>query len=63
MSKVERKLFAHYLWNAAVVAADAIETASVAARHGRKPEQGKVQWDRRYFDLQGEKTLELGAGT
>ncbi|KAK4945181.1 hypothetical protein LTR10_015607 [Elasticomyces elasticus] len=53
-----RKLFAHYLWNAGVIAADAIECAS---RDGVTDCQ--VQWDRRHWDVRGKRLLELGAGT
>lgn len=68
-----RKLFAHYLWNAGVICADAIEEASVAKeteQNGQQNvgsnggEEGKrTHWDRRYWDVRGKKVLELGAGT
>ncbi|KIX10465.1 uncharacterized protein Z518_01548 [Rhinocladiella mackenziei CBS 650.93] len=66
----DRKLFAHYLWNAGVIAADAIEAGSTSKQqnvtvsegeHDRGREQG--QWDRRYWDVRGKRVLELGAGT
>lgn len=65
-----RKLFAHYLWNAAVLAADGVESASAEVENlGENIEgidaaqEGKVTWDQRYWDLRGKKVLELGAGT
>lgn len=48
-----RKLFAHYLWNAGVVAADAIEVAS------NSPD--KI-WSSRW-NVKDKNVLELGAGT
>lgn len=61
-----RKLFAHFLWNAGMIAADAIETAS---RDGNAEEQnglaidaGANQWNRNYWDVRGKRVLELGAG-
>ena len=57
-----RKLFAHYLWNAGVVVADAIETASTDAA-ASIAEEGKVQWNKKYWDVRGRDVLELGAGT
>lgn len=59
-----RKLFAHHLWNAGIVAADAIESTShhegTGARHS---ESEHVNWDTRYWDVRGKHVLELGAGT
>ncbi|KJZ71810.1 hypothetical protein HIM_08830 [Hirsutella minnesotensis 3608] len=55
-----RKLFAHYLWNAGVVAADAIEAASSNDRQEAK--DGKVNWSERW-DVRDRDVLELGAGT
>jgi len=55
-----RKLFAHYLWNASVVAADAIESASKNERE--ELGDGKVRWHKRYWDVRGQDVLELGAG-
>lgn len=57
-----RKLFAHYLWNAGVVVADAIEVAS-QDDHAPGPEEGKVIWNKKYWDMRGRDVLELGAGT
>jgi hypothetical protein len=62
-----RKLFAHYLWNAGVVAAEAIEQGSEVDRsnangNGGGEIVGKARWDRRWFDVQGKSVLELGAG-
>ncbi|KAK5076974.1 hypothetical protein LTR64_005547 [Lithohypha guttulata] len=57
-----RKLFAHYLWNAGVVAADAIETASNDRRIDDS-EDGKVSYNKEYWDMRGKDVLELGAGT
>lgn len=47
-----RRLFAHYLWNSAVVAADLIETASSDEANSQDP-----------FNVSGKSVLELGAGT
>lgn len=61
-----RKLFAHYLWNAGVVAADAIEHASCdnAEENADATQQkGHMIWDRRYWNMKGKDVLELGAGT
>jgi EEF1A N-terminal glycine/lysine methyltransferase len=60
-----RRLFAHYLWNAAVVAADAIESASrsLEAQDGSAQVNGDAQWNKKYFDVRNKTTLELGAGT
>lgn len=66
-----RKLFAHYLWNAGVVAADAIESASSDDDASRLVEGGddvpgkgtEVRWDPRYWDVRGKRVLEVGAGT
>ncbi|KAK5082843.1 hypothetical protein LTR05_006724 [Lithohypha guttulata] len=55
-----RKLFAHYLWNAGVVAADAIETASNDRRIDDS-EDGKVSYNKEYWDMRGKDVLELGA--
>lgn len=59
-----RKLFAHYLWNAGVIAADAIEQAS-SDNQTRLPntDEDKVHWNREYWDVTGADVLELGAGT
>ncbi|EXJ80341.1 hypothetical protein A1O1_08485 [Capronia coronata CBS 617.96] len=63
-----RKLFAHHLWNAGVIAADAIETAS--QDHDERdrldtqdPTHVLVQWNKKYWDVRGKRVLELGAGT
>ncbi|KAL2428978.1 hypothetical protein ABEF95_010958 [Exophiala dermatitidis] len=69
-----RKLFAHYLWNAGVIAADAIETASQdgnsqdAVQQRRDDDtpandQNQTLWDKKYWDVRGKRVLELGAGT
>jgi nicotinamide N-methyltransferase len=47
-----RGLFAHYLWNASVVAADLIETASSTSEASASP-----------FNVRNKTLLELGAGT
>lgn len=57
-----RKLFAHYLWNAGVVVADAVEIAS-NDEPAEGPEEGKVEWSKKYWDMRGKDVLELGAGT
>jgi hypothetical protein len=76
-----RKLFAHYLWNAGVIVADAIESASASASASTghnahdsasasaevsqddNQDQTGVEWNNRYWDVRGRRTLELGAGT
>lgn len=63
-----RRLFAHYLWNAGVVAADAIEVASSHSdKHDMakedEHEDGKVNWERKYWNVKDKDVLELGAGT
>ena len=50
-----RRLFAHYLWNAGVIAASLIETAS-----STPPASSQ---DHSPFNVSGKSTLELGAGT
>lgn len=57
-----RKLFAHYLWNAGVLAADAIETASHDTE-AHIVEEGKVRWNQLYWDVRNTNVLELGSGT
>jgi hypothetical protein len=63
-----RKLFAHYLWNAGVVAAEGIEKGSGARTTnesgdvGFGKQRGKARWDQRWFDVKGKSVLELGAG-
>ena len=52
-----RRLFAHYLWNAAVWLAEAVSEPS-SNEHCEKNGKG-----RRAFDMNGERVLELGAGT
>jgi hypothetical protein len=80
-----RKLFAHYLWNAGVIVADAIESASASTSTSASTghnghdsasasasaevsrddneDQNDVEWNNRYWDVRGRRTLELGAGT
>ena len=57
-----RKLFAHHLWNAGVVAADAIEVAS-SSNAEQVAAEGKVNWHKKYWDVRNKDILELGAGT
>lgn len=62
-----RKLFAHYLWNASLVAAEWIERASVGETlggSGNSPTRsdGGEQWNSRWWDVRGKRVLELGAG-
>jgi hypothetical protein len=65
-----RNLFAHYLWNASLVAADGIERASVAAESGVSGNSnghgggggGGEQWNPRWWNMRGKRVLELGAG-
>jgi predicted nicotinamide N-methyase len=52
-----RKLFAHYLWNASVVVAEGVEQGS------RKGTEDVGDWDHRWWDVRGQRVLELGAGT
>src|SRR4051794_34895599 len=60
----DRKLFAHYLWNASLIAADGIERASAGERHtvchNDKGEAGR--WNPRWWNVRGKRVLELGAG-
>ena len=67
-----RNLFAHYLWDAAVVAAEGIEVGSSGRRGGvgdgrekwdTDPSTAWGFWDPRWWDMRGQKVLELGAGT
>lgn len=57
---VSRLLFAHYLWNAGVVVADKIESASRC--HQRMSEHESPECDRHFWNVRGERVLELGAG-
>jgi hypothetical protein len=64
-----RRLFAHYLWNAGLVAANAIEVASQESvessaddREDAFTRTGQVYWDRRFWNMRGQRMLELGAG-
>jgi EEF1A N-terminal glycine/lysine methyltransferase len=60
-----RKLFAHYLWNAGVICADAVEVASRdGGVVGDGENEGNVRgWNGKYWDMRGKDVLELGAGT
>ncbi|EXJ62742.1 hypothetical protein A1O7_03180 [Cladophialophora yegresii CBS 114405] len=73
-----RKLFAHYLWNAGVICADALEEASQDQDGGNERPHGlysspklepgqerpaSASWDKRYWDVRGQTVMELGAGT
>ncbi|ETI23410.1 hypothetical protein G647_05212 [Cladophialophora carrionii CBS 160.54] len=64
-----RKLFAHHLWNAGVICADALEEASqddeTPPSHGSNSglEHPASAWDKRYWDVRGRTVLEVGAGT
>ncbi|KAJ9612291.1 hypothetical protein H2200_003888 [Cladophialophora chaetospira] len=60
-----RKLFAHYLWNAGVICADAVEEASRDDKRAEDREDGgtRVKWNKSYWDVCGQSVLELGAGT
>lgn len=63
-----RKLFAHYLWNASLVAAEGIERASVAVGGGVSENGsgsgggGSEQWNPKWWNVRGKRVLELGAG-
>ena len=71
-----RKLFAHALWNAGVVVAEAVEVASHDREGARdadsgaettegtqnEADDGKANWDKRWWDVRNQKVLELGAG-
>ena len=62
-----RNLFAHYLWNASLVAAEGIERASAeeteAGREkGKGDSDGREQWNLRWWNVRGKRVLELGAG-
>jgi EEF1A N-terminal glycine/lysine methyltransferase len=56
-----RRLFAHYLWNASVLVADMIEEASQPTS-GSLIDCGSPDLDQGYWDVRGERILELGAG-
>lgn len=58
-----RKLFAHYLWNAGVVVADAVEKASNDTTSEEILGDRKVTWDQSFWDVRNTNVLELGAGT
>ncbi|RMZ88943.1 hypothetical protein DV736_g3835, partial [Chaetothyriales sp. CBS 134916] len=66
----DRQLFAH-LWNGGVVAADAIERASLNRNkithiNSSTKEQNtgsSLTWNQRFWDVRGKSILELGAGT
>ncbi|OCT50820.1 hypothetical protein CLCR_07144 [Cladophialophora carrionii] len=66
-----RKLFAHHLWNAGVICADALEEASqddeTRPFHASNSNPGlghpASAWDKRYWDVRARTVLEVGAGT
>lgn len=60
-----RKLFAHYLWNAAVIGAEAIESAShdVQVQTDADVSEARMQWNKTYWNMRDLDVLELGAGT
>jgi predicted nicotinamide N-methyase len=51
-----RKLFAHFLWSAAMVVAEGVEKADTLAA------QGEIDPDTAMWTVRGERVLELGAG-
>jgi hypothetical protein len=55
-----RQLFAHYLWNAGILVADMIEQASHSGRSVIEPETPDSHQD--FWDVRGQRVLELGAG-
>lgn len=66
-----RLLFAHYLWNAGVIAAEAIEqgshddevrSVSDTENDDEQDADDLVKWDKRFWDMRGKAVLELGAG-
>ncbi len=57
---VQRLLFAHYLWNAGVLVADKIESASRCDRPIYDHDSSDC--DRDFWNVRGERVLELGAG-
>lgn len=57
---VKRLLFAHYLWNAGVLVADRIESASRCDK--RMSDHDSSQCDQNFWNVRGKKVLELGAG-
>ena len=62
-----RKLFAHYLWNASLVAAEGIERAgvgeTVTVAENCMGNSGRVAlWSPNWWNMQGKRVLELGAG-
>lgn len=52
-----RKLFAHFLWSAAMVVAEGVEDAAAAEAGEAVKKPGKMMWN-----VKGHKVLELGAG-
>lgn len=52
-----RKLFAHFLWSAAMVVAEGVEKADTLAT------RGELDADTAMWMVRGERVLELGAGT
>jgi EEF1A N-terminal glycine/lysine methyltransferase len=56
-----RRLFAHYLWNAGVLVADTIERASNRGDRVIETESEALNSD--YWNVKGERVLELGAGS
>jgi hypothetical protein len=62
-----RTLFAHYLWNASLVAAEGIEMAGVAvaaglSKNGNGTSGEGERWNPRWWNVRGKRVLELGAG-
>jgi EEF1A N-terminal glycine/lysine methyltransferase len=56
----ERQLFAHYLWNAGILVADFIEQASHCVEKGI--EHASTKFGQGFWNVRGERVLELGAG-
>lgn len=53
-----RKLFAHFLWSAAMVVAEGVEDAAAAAAGKKNVRMEKMMWN-----VKGHRVLELGAGS
>lgn len=56
-----RKLFAHFLWSAAMVVAEGVEEADTPTAPGETETEGKKE-NRELWNIKGESVLELGAG-
>lgn len=56
-----RKLFAHFLWSAAMVVAEGVEQADTPTAPGETETETQIE-NRELWSIKGESVLELGAG-